>query len=125
MGAGLMGARLEITRREHTSAGLRALSGRCCDGAQVRRLLALALVLEGHSRTEAARLSGMDRQTLRDWVHRYNAEGVAGLKPRSRPGRAPALSAPQRAALPQLVTRGPVPAPPKGNGSAAGRAQRG
>src|SRR3546814_178849 len=70
MGAGLMGARLEITRRDHTSTELRALSGRCCDGAQVRRLLALALVLEGHSRTEAARLSGMDRQTLRDWVDR-------------------------------------------------------
>src|SRR3546814_9196544 len=110
MGAGLMGARLEITRRDQTSAELRALSGRCCDGAQVRRLLALALVLEGHSRTEAARLSGMDRQTLRDWVHRYNDEGVAGLKSRSSPGRAPALSEPQRAELRELVIRGPDPA---------------
>ncbi len=71
-----MVAGLEITRRDHTSAELRALSGRCSDGAQVRRLLASALILDGHSRTEAAALSGMDRQTLRDWVHRYNKEGV-------------------------------------------------
>src|SRR3546814_13948648 len=52
----------------------------------------------------------MDRQTLRDWVHRYNDEGVAGLKSRSSPGRAPALSAPQRAELRELVIRGPDPA---------------
>ena len=66
-----MSAPLEITRTDYTSAELRARSGRCSDGAQVRRLLALALVLDGHSRTEAAALSGMDRQTLRDWVHRF------------------------------------------------------
>jgi transposase len=54
---------------------LRALSNRCSDGAQVRRILALAMVLEGRSRTEAAELNGMDRQTLRDWVHRYNEGG--------------------------------------------------
>ena len=105
-----MGAGLEITRRDHTSAELRVLSGRCSDGAQVRRLLALALVLDGHSRTEAAALNGMDRQTLRDWVHRYNAEGVEGLKSRSSPGREPALSGPQRAELRALVIAGPDPA---------------
>jgi putative transposase len=63
-----MSAPLEITRRDYTSAELRGLSGRCADGAQVRRLLVLALVLNGYSQTEAAALSGMDRQTLRDWV---------------------------------------------------------
>lgn len=105
-----MGAGLEITRSDYTSAELRALSGRCLDGAQVRRLLALALVLDGHSRTEAATLSGMDRQTLRDWVHRYNAEGVEGLKSRSSPGRAPALTQLQRAELLELVIAGPDPA---------------
>src|SRR3546814_18140414 len=52
----------------------------------------------------------MDRQTLRDWVHRYNDEGGARLKSRSSPGRAPALSAPQRAELRELVIRGPDPA---------------
>lgn len=104
-----MGAPLEITRTEHTGAELRALSSRCADGAQVRRILALAMVLEGRSRTEAAALNGMDRQTLRDWVHRYNAMGVAGLKSRRAPGRAPALSELQRAELLDLVIQGPDP----------------
>lgn len=105
-----MGAAVKITRRDYTSAELRALSGRCSDGAQVRRLLALALVLDGHSRTEAAALSGMDRQTLPDWVHRYNAEGVDGLKSLRAPGRAPALSEQQKAELRALVIQGPDPA---------------
>ena len=105
-----MAVALWITRTDYTGQQLRALSGRCTDGAQVRRLLALALVLEGHSRTEAARLNGMDRQTLRDWVHRYNAEGVEGLKSRPSPGRAPALSEQQMAELRELVIQGPDPA---------------
>lgn len=105
-----MSAPLEITRTDYTSGELRNLGGRCSDGAQVRRLLALALVLEGHSRTEAAALSGMDRQTLRDWVHRYNDLGVEGLKSRSSPGRTPALSEQQMAELRELVIQGPDPA---------------
>lgn len=104
-----MGAALEVTRTEHTGAELRALSSRCSDGAQVRRVLALAMVLEGRSRTEAATLNGMDRQTLRDWVHRYNAEGIEGLKSRSAPGRAPSLSEAQMAELHALVIEGPDP----------------
>jgi transposase len=72
--------------------------------------LALALVLDGHSRAEAAALSGMDRQTLRDWVHRYNAEGVEGCKSRSIPGRTPVLSEAQMAELRDLVIQGPDPA---------------
>ena len=105
-----MGRPLEISRTEHTSAELRALSNRCSDGAQVRRILAIAMVLEGRPRSEAAELNGMDRQTLRDWVHRYNAEGVEGLKSRSSPGRAPALSEQQMAELRDLVIQGPDPA---------------
>lgn len=105
-----MGAPLEITRTDYTGAELRTLSVRCSDGAQVRRLLALALVLDGHSRTEAAALNGMDRQTLRDWVHRYNALGIEGLKSLSSPGRAPALSKAQMAELRELVIKGPDPA---------------
>lgn len=104
-----MGAPLEITRTEYTVEELRALSSRCSDGAQVRRILALAMVLEGRSRTEAAELNGMDRQTLRDWVHRYNARGLAGLKSRRAPGRAPSLSELQKAELLELVTAGPDP----------------
>ena len=105
-----MGRPLEISRTEHTSAELRALSNRCSDGAQVRRILAIAMVLEGRSRSEAAELNGMDRQTLRDWVHRYNGAGVGGLKSRRHPGRAPALTQLQRAELLELVIAGPDPA---------------
>ena len=102
-----MGAPLEITRTEYTSAELRGLSNRCSDGAQVRRILALAMVLEGGSRTEAAELNGMDRQTLRDWVHRYNAEGLAGLADRPRPGPKPRLTDAQRAQIAKWVQDGP------------------
>ena len=105
-----MGAALGVTRSDHTALELRYHAGKSVDGAQVRRLLALALVLEGRSRGEAAAQSGMDRQTLRDWVHRYNAAGIDGLKSHSSPGRAPALSAAQMAELRALVVAGPDPA---------------
>jgi transposase len=62
-------------------------------------MLGLALVLEGYARGEAARLCGMDRQTLRDWVIRYNAEGVAGLSDRTSPGPKPRLTPEQEAAV--------------------------
>lgn len=104
-----MGAPLDITRRDYTSGELRNLSGRCRDGAQVRRMLAIAMILDGRSRTEAADLNGMDRQTLRDWVHRYNALGVPGLKSRHAPGRARTLTDVQRAELLDLVLAGPDP----------------
>jgi transposase len=109
-----MGAALGITRTDHTSDELRSVGSRCRDGAQVRRLLALALVLEGCPRGEAAALNGMDRQTLRDWVHRYNAEGVDGLKSRLSPGRTPALTEEQKAELRDLVIKGPDPCSDKG-----------
>ena len=80
------------------------------DSAQTRRLLALAAVREGKSRAEAARLGGMDRQTLRDWVHRFNAEGADGLVERRAPGASAKLSAEQRAELAELVETGPNPA---------------
>lgn len=102
-----MGAPLEITRTEYSGAELRALGRRCSDGAQVRRILSIAMVLEGRARTEAAELGGMDRQTLRDWVHRYNAYGVHGLKSRHPRGRVPALTQLQRAELLELVLAGP------------------
>ncbi len=102
-----MGAPLEITRTDYRADELRGLCVRCSDGAQVRRILALAMVLEGRSRTEAAELNGMDRQTLRDWVHRYNAGGIRALKSLRHPGRAPALTQLQRAELLDLVIQGP------------------
>src|SRR4051812_5834735 len=90
-----------------TPAELRALVRRERDGRVGARLLALANVLDGMSRDEAARAAGMDRQTLRDWVHRYNAEGLAGLRDRPRPGRPCALDAGRQAALKALILRGP------------------
>jgi len=83
---------IAITQTELGAPELRAASTRTKDARAARRMLALALVLEGVDRTTAAETCGMDRQTLRDWVHRYNAEGLAGLSNRrasSRP-RAPA-----------------------------------
>jgi transposase len=105
-----MGQPIDITRTEHSASDLRAIAAKKREGAQVRRLLALALVLEGTSRTEAAERSGMDRQTLRDWVHRYNAEGLAGLKSGHGPGQPPALTADQMAELKRWVLNGPDPA---------------
>src|SRR3569833_842757 len=100
---------IAITRRELGAGELRREATRCRDVAASRRMLALALVLEGPSRAEAARYAGMDRQTLRDWVHRYNAEGLAGLRDRPRPGRKPRLTPEQGAALAAVVERGPGP----------------
>ncbi len=70
-------------------------------------MLALALVLDGRTRTEAAALRGMDRQTLRDWVHRYNELGLPGLSDRTPPGARRRLSAEQEAELADLVRQGP------------------
>src|SRR5215211_8098672 len=100
---------IAITRHELGSDGLRREAARCRDAAAVRRMLALALVLEGGSREAAARAAGMDRQTLRDWVHRYNAEGLAGLRDRPRSGRRSRLTPEQGAELAAVVERGPDP----------------
>ena len=94
-------------RSDRKAAELRRLAHRERDGRVSARLLALANALEGLSREEAARLAGMTGQTLSDWVHRYNAEGVEGLRDRSRPGRPCALGEGQQAALKALVLKGP------------------
>ena len=98
---------IAIERTEHRAMELRRLACRASDPAQARRMLAIALVMEGSDRTTAARSCGMDRQTLRDWVHRYNAEGIAGLADRRRPGRPPRLSLAQVEALVEIVETGP------------------
>src|SRR5919112_1470434 len=92
---------------ERKPAELRALARRKRDGRVSARLLALANALDGMSRDAAARAAGMDRQTLRDWVHRYNAEGVEGLKDRPRSGRPPRLDESRQAALKALILKGP------------------
>jgi transposase len=105
-----MGQAIAVTNEENSAAALRRLMPKQKDGRVACRLLALALILEGHSRTEAARQSGMERQTLRDWVHRYNAEGLAGLSSRVSAGPTPRLNEEQMAALKELVVNGPDPA---------------
>jgi transposase len=104
-----MGSAIRITRTDHTASDLRAVAGRTRDAAQARRLLALAMVLGGARRADAACAAGMDRQTLWDWVHRYNEGGVAGLVSRVPPGAAPKLSAAQMGELRELVLAGPDP----------------
>jgi hypothetical protein len=71
-----------FTRDEHDAASLHWAVSSSRDAEAARRMLALALIVDGQPRSEAATLCGMDRQTLRDWVHRYNAEGLAGLSDR-------------------------------------------
>lgn len=105
-----MGVKIEVTRLEFSAAQLRRLASRSADGRSACRILAIALVLEGSSRSEAASACGMDRQTLRDWVHRYNHEGIGGLSDARRSGRPPALSAEQMQDLKALVLAGPEPA---------------
>ena len=96
-----------ITRLELDASGLRRAASGSRDADAARRMLALALVLEGRSRTEAAMSCGMDRQTLRDWVHRYNAEGLAGLSDRYYAGPPCRLTAEQQAEVAQWVRQGP------------------
>jgi transposase len=100
-------AAIEITCKDLTARELQAASAKACDAKAARRMLAIALVLEGKDRKTAAETCGMDRQTLRDWVHRYNAQGLAGLKNRRATGRPCRLSAAQKAELAVLVEKGP------------------
>jgi transposase len=96
---------LTITRDDYTAAELREAATRSNDADATRRMLALALVLEGYKRCEAGKLCG--RQTLRDWVLRYNAEGIAGLCNRIAAGPKPRLTPEQDAAVAELVRKGP------------------
>jgi transposase len=99
-----------ITRTDMSARELRAAAAKTADAKAARRMLALALVLEGSDRKTAAETCGMDRQTLRDWVHRYNAEGLEGLSNRRSPGPSPRLSPAQKAELARMVREGPAPA---------------
>jgi transposase len=109
-GAGSMGGAIGISRVDLTAVELRAAAGREKNGAAARRMLALAMVLDGADRKSAAETCGMDRQTLRDWVHRYNAVGLGGLHDLKTLGRKPKLTAEQQAELVRLVEAGPDPA---------------
>jgi hypothetical protein len=94
-GAGSMSA-IEITRQDLRISWLPAEAARTADAKQARRILAIAIGLDGHSRLMTAQAGGMDRQTPRDRVIRSNAGGLAGLADRPRLGRRPRLAEAQR-----------------------------
>jgi transposase len=89
---------------------LRAIAKRSKDGGQARRLLALAEIYEGASRSEAAAIGSVTLQIVRDWVMRFNAHGPAGLIDRKPPGQPARLNDTQRAALAKIIEDGPIPA---------------
>ena len=99
-----------VLRGDFDAASVRGLAQEADDADQARRLLAIAAVYEGMSRADAARIGGMDRQTLRDWAHRFNAEGAAGLINRPAPGNPRRLTPEQEAELERLVEAGPAAA---------------
>jgi len=108
-GSFAMGTAIAV-RSDYTSQELRGLAVRVKDAAQARRLLAIAAVLEGNSRAESAKIGGMDRQTLRDWVIRFNEQGWDGLVNRPSPGGPSKLTDAHRSFLSRIVEEGPIPA---------------
>jgi transposase len=96
-------------RQDIGADDLRRFATRAKDASQARRLLALAAVLDGMNRAEAARIGGMDRQTLRDWAPRFNQHGPDGLIDVKPPGRRPRLSDEQKQVLKRLVEADPDP----------------
>ena len=95
---------------DYSSKELRRRAGRVKNAGQARRLLAIAAVLDGASREEAAKVGGMDRQTLRDWVIRFNQRGPDGLINKSSPGAPGKLRKKHKAFIVRLVEQGPIPA---------------
>ena len=95
-------------RTDYTAGEVRRLATRAKDAAQARRLLAIAAVLEGTSREDAAEIAGMDRQTLRDWVIRFNERGPDGLINLPSPGAPGKLNDEHKAFLAGIVEEGPT-----------------
>jgi len=103
-----MAAAVEL-KGDRSSEEFRQLAAKAKDANQARRLLALAAIRDGKTRAAAARIGGMDRQTLRDWVHAINTKGPDGLINRKAPGRKPKLTAEQRDEVREIVETGPDP----------------
>ena len=101
-----MGSAVKL-RTDYSAVDLRRLAKGSRNATQSRRLLSLAAVLDGMSREDAARVGGMDRQTLRDWVHRFNEAGPEGLKDIWNGGPEPRLSPAQKTELAGIVETGP------------------
>jgi hypothetical protein len=96
-------------REDYSAEKLRALARRSKDVNQSRRLLSLAAVRDGMDRGAAAKIGGMDRQTLRDWVHRFNASGPGGLLDNWTEGPKPRLSEDELAPSSTITTRSSTP----------------
>jgi transposase len=103
-------ARAVALRMDFDATRLRALARRSQDGPQTRRLLALASIYDGGTRTQAARIGGVGLQTVRDWVLRFNAQGPNGLLDGKAPGPPAILSDEHRGHLLQVIEDGPIPA---------------
>jgi transposase len=97
-------------RGDFDADGLRAIARRSKNGPQARRLLALAAIYDGATRTEAARIGGVTLQVVRDWVVKFNAHGPEGLLNRKPPGQPSRLTNAHRAALATQLDEGPIPA---------------
>jgi transposase len=97
-------------RGDFDATMVRAAAKRSKDGAQARRLLALAVIYEGATRTEAAKIGGVTLQIVRDWVVKFNAHGPGGLIDRKAPGQPARLNDTHRAALAKIIESGPIPA---------------
>src|SRR5271166_2633909 len=97
-------------RDDFDAAELRREAKKSKDGGQARRLLALAAIYDGATRTEAAKIGGVGLQVVRDWVLRFNAQGPDGLIDRKAPGQPPRLNETHRAALAAILESGPIPA---------------
>jgi len=97
-------------RGDFEAVALRLAAKRTKDAAQARRLLSLAAVYDGSTRTEAAAIGGVTLQIVRDWVLKFNADGPDGLIDRKAPGQPPRLTDAHRAALVAVLESGPTPA---------------
>jgi len=97
-------------RLDFDAPQLRGLAKKAKDGPQTRRLLALAAIYDGATRTEAAKIGGVGLQIIRDWVLRFNARGPDGLRDGKSPGQPSKLNDAQRRAVAQVIESGPIPA---------------
>ena len=97
-------------RGDFKASQLRGLARKTKDGPQARRLLTLAAIYDGATRTEAAKIGGVTLQIIRDWVMRFNARGAAGLLDGKSPGQPSRLNDVQRQAIVRMVESGPIPA---------------
>jgi len=99
-----------LLRRDFSASRLRSLAKKSKDGPQARRLLTLAAIYDGATRSEAAKIGGVGLQIIRDWVLRFNAQGPDGLLDRKPPGQPSKLNDGQRRAIAQIIESGPIPA---------------